>query len=90
MNITAHFSHTAKSRAILNAYNEAEILGNFRECFITGQETTEFHTYYLNTPEGRIYRRVYLNLPYMPNSKMVELIEAKMNADLRNELDYST
>jgi len=90
MNITAPFSHTSKSRAILNAFDQAETLGNFRECFLTGKETTEFHTYYLNTPGGRIYRRVYLKLPYMPNSKIVELIEAKMNADLRNELDYST
>ena len=45
---TLPFAHTTKSREILNKYDNAQTLGKFRVCFITGKETTEYHTYKIN------------------------------------------
>lgn len=89
--ITAPYSHTAKSRAILKAYNEAPTLGKFQKCFLTGRETTEFHVWKLNTPEGKLEKRVYIkNTPFRPYSQIIDAIEQKMLRDETKKLDYST
>lgn len=60
------FTPTKKTRIQLDEFNNAPILGNPYECFLTGEKVDyrNYRVFSINTPNGRKKYKIYLNSMY--------------------------